>query len=100
MASPVVVKLTCPLCGSVFRARTIGSNYYISGIESDLRETGSIDEVRRYSIASCQVCRYSDYSWDFLAPDELPPGARKKLEGILEVDSAAPGRAERGDASS
>lgn len=93
MASPVVVRLTCPLCGSVFRARTKGSNYYLSGSNTDLREVGSIDEVRRYSIATCQVCRYSDYSWDFLAPEELDEATRQKLERVLEVDATSPPRA-------
>jgi hypothetical protein len=71
----------------------MGSNYYIAGVSTDLRETGSIEEVRRYSIATCQVCCYSDYSWDFLAPDELDGDARAKLSAALDVDASAPGPA-------
>ncbi len=93
MATPDRVMLVCPLCGSTFRARTMGSSYYISGIDTDLRETGSIEEVRRFSLASCQVCRYSDYSWDFLAPEELTAAQRARLEEVLEVDASRPGPA-------
>lgn len=93
MATPDRVMLVCPLCGSTFRARTMGSSYYISGLDTDLRETGSIEEVRRFSVASCQVCRYSDYSWDFLAPEELDPEQRQRLEEALGVDASHPGPA-------
>ena len=89
MAAPVPVKLTCRVCGTVFRARTMGSSYYIAGSDTDLRETGSIEEVRRYTVASCPRCHYSDYSWNFVEPDELRPAEREALIEALEYDPDA-----------
>ena len=86
MAAPVAVDLTCPLCQSVFRARTMGSSYYISGTDTDLRETGSIEEVRRYSVATCPCCLLSDYSWNFQDYEELAPDERDALAAALEFD--------------
>src|SRR4051794_38090396 len=65
MAIPIPVKLRCPLCSASFQARAMGSSYFIAGVDTDLRETGSIEDVRRFSVATCPTCRYSDYSWDF-----------------------------------
>lgn len=92
MASPVTVKLTCPLCRTVFQARTMGSSYYISGIDTDLREVGSIEEVRRFAVATCPRCRYSDYSWNYLAPEELTQDERSSLETALGYDAKGPRR--------
>lgn len=86
MATPVTVKLSCPLCKTVFQARTMGSSYYIAGIDTDLREVGSIEEVRRFAVAACPRCRYSDYSWNYLAPEELTVGERKRLQTALGFD--------------
>ena len=86
MAAPVSVDLTCPLCQSVFRARTMGSSYYISGTDSDLRETGSIEEVRRYSVATCPACLLSDYSWNFQDYEELSEEERRALAEALDWD--------------
>ena len=95
MATPERVELVCPLCGSRFRSRTMGSSYFISGIDTDLREIGSIEEVRRFSISACEVCHYSDYSWDFLAPDDVEAEHRKRLEAVLQFGSGQPGSAVR-----
>ena len=51
---------------------------------ADVPELGSIEEVRRYSVASCQYCRFSDYGWNFfeteqLSDRELPVELRKFL---------------------
>lgn len=89
MATPVTVKLSCPLCETVFQARTMGSSYYISGVDTDLRELGSIEEVRRFAVATCPRCRYSDYSWNYLGPEELTPDERRALQSVLEFDPKA-----------
>lgn len=86
MAAPVAVDLTCPLCQAVFRARTMGSSYYISGTDTDLREVGSIEEVRRYSVATCPACLLSDYAWNFQDYEELDPDERRALSEALEFD--------------
>jgi len=86
VAAPVPVKLTCRLCGNVFRARTMGSSYYIAGSDTDLRETGSVEEVRRYTVATCARCHYSDYSWNFVSPDELLEDERAALCEALGFD--------------
>jgi HEAT repeat protein/uncharacterized protein (DUF2225 family) len=83
MAIPVPVKLRCPLCSSTFQARAMGSSYFISGVDTDLRETGSIEDVRRFSVATCPTCRYSDYSWDF-DPEDLNDDSKKQLKAALE----------------
>lgn len=88
MASPVAVELPCPLCGAVFRARTMGASYYISGTDTDLRETGSIEEVRRYSVATCSSCRYSDYTWNFETPDVLSRDEQRALRETLGLPEA------------
>ena len=75
MAAPVAVKLTCPCCSVVFQTRSMGATYHISGVETDLRETGSIEEVRRYAVASCPQCAYSDYTHSF------PDGEGQSPEG-------------------
>ncbi len=92
MATPVTVKLSCPLCKTVFQARTMGSSYYIAGIDTDLREVGSIEEVRRFAVATCPRCRYSDYSWNYLAPEDLTVGERKRLADVLKFDPKGPRR--------
>ncbi|MBI3724878.1 DUF2225 domain-containing protein, partial [bacterium] len=95
MAIPVPVKLRCPLCGQSFLARTMGSSYFISGVETDLRETGSIEDVRRFSIATCSECRYSDYSWDFES-EELTEEARRRLRSMLDRPDAPRPSGKRG----
>ncbi len=92
MATPVLVQLACPLCGTAFQARTQGASYYIAGVDTDLRETGSIEEVRRFTVATCPACRFSDYSWNFTGPDELEQDEVEALAAALEVDPRAPGR--------
>lgn len=92
MATPVTVKLSCPLCETVFQARTMGSSYYIAGIDTDLREVGSIEEVRRFAVATCPRCRYSDYSWNYLAPEDLTASERKRLQEALRFDPKGPRR--------
>ena len=85
MATPVVVKLTCPLCQTAFQAKTMGSSYYIAGVDTDLRETGSIEDVRRYSVASCPCCGNTDYTWNLQAPDDLDEVERAALvEGLVD----------------
>lgn len=92
MATPVTVKLSCPLCKTVFQARTMGSSYYIAGIDTDLREVGSIEEVRRFAVATCPRCRFSDYSWNYLAPEELTAEERRRLAEALGFDPKGPRR--------
>lgn len=93
MAMPDTVKLTCPLCKTVFQARTMGSSYYIAGVETDLRETGSIEDVRRFCVACCPCCGFGDYTWNFLAPDELTSEERGALAKVLGFDKKKPRRA-------
>src|SRR5262249_32715775 len=70
----------------------MGSSYFISGVDADLRETGSIEDVRRFSVATCPTCRYSDYSWDFDSnaagstggTDDLADDTKKRLRAALE----------------
>src|SRR5262245_39997240 len=88
MAIPVPLQLSCPLCGSAFEARTMGASYFISGVETDLRETGSIEDVRRYSVATCTKCRYSDYAWDFVGPEEVSEGLRARIRTALDARDA------------
>ncbi|MCO5169518.1 MAG: DUF2225 domain-containing protein [Planctomycetes bacterium] len=92
MATPVTVKLSCPLCATVFQARTMGSSYYIAGVDTDLRELGSIEEVRRFAVATCPRCRFTDYSWNYLGPEELTAEERRKLQGVLKFDPKGPRR--------
>ena len=92
MATPEWVELVCPLSQKPFRARTMGSSYYISGIDTDLRELGSIEEVRRFSVVTSPFTGYSDYAWEFLAPDELEPDVRQRLESALAASQALPNR--------
>ena len=87
MAIPVPVKLRCPLCASSFQARAMGSSYFIAGVDTDLRETGSIEDVRRFSVATCPSCRYSDYSWDF-DPEDLTDEAKRRIKATLEKADA------------
>ena len=47
MAIPIPVKLRCPLCSATFQARAMGSSYFIAGVDTDLRETGSIEIAER-----------------------------------------------------
>lgn len=91
MATPDRVELTCPLCGSAFRARSMGSSYFIAGLDTDLREKGSIEDVRRYSIATCPHCCYSDYTWEFLATEPL--AAKGDVAAALGTDPSQPGPA-------
>jgi len=93
VATPVVVKLTCPLCQTAFQAKTMGSSYYIAGVDTDLRETGSIEDVRRYAVATCPCCGNTDYTWNLQAPDDLDEVERAALAEALEFDPAAPRRA-------
>jgi HEAT repeat protein len=95
MAIPVPVKLRCPLCTHTFQARAMGSSYFISGVDTDLRETGSIEDVRRFSVATCPSCRYSDYSWDF-EPEDLTEEAKKRLAVALERPEAPRPSGKRG----
>jgi HEAT repeat protein len=64
----------------------MGSSFYIAGSDTDLRETGSIEEVRRYTVATCPRCHYSDYSWNFVAADELLDEERAALCEALRFD--------------
>lgn len=91
MATPDRVELTCPNCGSEFRARSMGSSYFIAGLDTDLREKGSIEDVRRYSIATCPHCSYSDYTWEFLATEPLT--AKAEVAAALGTDPSQPGPA-------
>lgn len=93
MAPPVSVELSCPLCDAQFQAWEMGHSYYISGIDTDLRETGSVEEVRRYAVTACPSCGFSDFTWDFQNPIELDEQAREKLSKGLNgggEDRAAP----------
>ncbi|MEZ6184753.1 MAG: DUF2225 domain-containing protein [Planctomycetota bacterium] len=82
MASPTAENLLCPCCGQVFRARTMGTSYYISGTDTDLRETGSIEEVRRYGVVTCGECGFSADAWSF--PElELTQSERENLHQVL-----------------
>lgn len=82
MASPAAENLLCPCCGLVFRARTMGTSYFISGTDTDLRELGSIEEVRRYCVVTCSECGYSDYAWTF--PElELTASEKERLHELL-----------------
>lgn len=89
MASPERVELSCPNCGSSFWARSMGSSYYIAGIDTDLREKGSIEDVRRYSLASCPYCTYSDYTWEFQTGERLPAEEQQALAEALGIDPSA-----------
>ncbi|HZU95717.1 MAG TPA: DUF2225 domain-containing protein [Planctomycetota bacterium] len=95
MAIPIPVKLRCPLCAATFQARAMGSSYFIAGVDTDLRETGSIEDVRRFSIASCPTCRYSDYSWDF-DPEDLTDEAKRRVKQTLEKPDAPKPSGKRG----
>lgn len=95
MAIPIPVKLRCPLCSATFQARAMGSSYFIAGVDTDLRETGSIEDVRRFSIASCPTCRYSDYSWDF-DPEDLTDEAKRRIKASLEKPDAPRPSGKRG----
>jgi HEAT repeat protein len=91
VATPVPVTIFCPNCDSEFRARSMGSSYYISGIDTDLRELGSIEEVRRYGVVSCQCCRYSDYVWNFSTEagqpgEHLSDEEKARLADVLELE--------------
>ncbi|MGE0710018.1 MAG: DUF2225 domain-containing protein [Planctomycetota bacterium] len=92
MATPDRVELPCPVCGNHFRARSMGSSYFIAGVDTDLRETGSIEDVRRYCIATCPHCCYSDYTWEFLE-EPLAPEVRAKVGAALGTDPEHPGPA-------
>ena len=92
MASPERVELGCPSCGASFRARSMGSSYYIAGIDSDLREKGSIEDVRRYSLASCPHCTYSDYTWEFQTGERLPEAEQSALASALGTSEGGPAR--------
>lgn len=83
MTAPISVELDCPLCGEHFQAREMGDSYSISGIDTDLRETGSVESVRRYSVASCPSCGYADFTWDFLEAPDLTESARTRLSRDL-----------------
>lgn len=65
----------------------MGSSYFIAGVDTDLRETGSIEDVRRFSVATCPTCRYSDYSWDF-DPEDLTDEAKRRIKSSLEKPDA------------
>ncbi len=95
MAIPIPVKLRCPLCSATFQARAMGSSYFIAGVDTDLRETGSIEDVRRFSVASCPTCRYSDYSWDF-DPEDLTDEAKRRIKATLEKADAPRPTGKRG----
>jgi HEAT repeat protein len=73
----------------------MGSSYFISGVDTDLRETGSIEDVRRFSIAACPTCRYSDYSWDF-DPEDLTDEAKRRIKASLEKPDAPRPTGKRG----
>jgi HEAT repeat protein len=73
----------------------MGSSYFIAGVDTDLRETGSIEDVRRFSVASCPQCRYSDYSWDF-DPEDLTDEAKKRIKSSLEKPDAPRPSGKRG----
>jgi hypothetical protein len=92
MAIPLLVDLSCPLCGSSFQTQDMGDSYYISGIDTDLRETGSVEQVRRFSVASCPGCGYSDFTWDFTGPVEIEDSDRVRL--IDQLKDAEPARRE------
>ena len=85
MATPERVELVDPLSGKSFRARTMGSSYYISGVDTDLRELGSIEEVRRFSLVTSPFTGYTDYTWEFLAPDEFGAGVVDALNEALQA---------------
>lgn len=95
MAIPIPVKLRCPLCSAMFQARAMGSSYFIAGVDTDLRETGSIEDVRRFSVAACPTCRYSDYSWDF-DPEDLTDEAKRRIKASLEKADAPRPTGKRG----
>lgn len=95
MAIPIPVKLRCPLCSATFQARAMGSSYFIAGVDTDLRETGSIEDVRRFSVATCPTCRYSDYSWDF-DPEDLTDEAKRRIKSSLEKPDAPRPSGKRG----
>ncbi|MDF1662088.1 MAG: DUF2225 domain-containing protein [Planctomycetota bacterium] len=88
MAISVAVRLSCPLCEHDFEARDMGQSYYISGIDTDLRETGSVEQVRRYSVTTCPQCGFGDFTWDFFAPDEFEDDERSLLRSELAPISA------------
>lgn len=83
MAISVAVRLSCPLCEHDFEARDMGQSYYISGIDTDLRETGSVEQVRRYSVTTCPQCGFGDFTWDFFAPYEFEDEERGRLRSAL-----------------
>lgn len=83
MAISVAVRLSCPLCEHDFEARDMGQSYYISGIDTDLRETGSVEQVRRYSVTTCPECGFGDFTWDFFAPFEFEDEERSRLRAEL-----------------
>jgi HEAT repeat protein len=83
MAISVTVQLSCPLCNHDFEARDMGQSYYISGIDTDLRETGSVEQVRRFSVTTCPECGFGDFTWDFFAPYEFEPGETDRLRSEL-----------------
>lgn len=89
MASPERVELGCPCCAARFWARTMGSSYYIAGIDTDLREKGSIEDVRRYSLATCPHCTYSDYTWEFQTEERFPKDEVARLGEALGCDPSA-----------
>jgi HEAT repeat protein len=79
MAISVAVQLSCPLCSHDFEARDMGQSYYISGIDTDLRETGSVEQVRRFSVSTCPECGFGDFTWDFFAPYEFEDTEQQRL---------------------
>lgn len=83
MAMSVAVRLSCPLCEHDFEARDMGQSYYISGIDTDLRETGSVEQVRRYSVTTCPHCGFGDFTWDFFAPYEFADDEKERLRAEL-----------------
>lgn len=70
----------------------MGSSYYIAGIDTDLREKGSIEDVRRYSLASCPHCTYSDYTWEFQTGERFTDAEQKALASALGTSEGAPAR--------
>lgn len=83
MAIASCISLRCPLCGTGFEARAAGHSYFVSGIDTDLRETGSIEQRRHHSVCACPQCDYADFVWDFNQLGDAPTPSKQTLKDKL-----------------
>ncbi len=82
MAWPARRSFTCPCCGQVFEADTLG-DYEVRAFDADLRPLGSIEAVRKASLTSCPGCLYTNYGWDFGTQGRLDGDLSDALRGVV-----------------